>query len=171
VAGDAAAGQSLLRTGEFDLVILETSGIGQADTEIVDYSDRFNGYLALDDFHGFEAQIVEPISIAWNDELTVYQNPPNSQGIAMLIALNILKGFDFSGQDPDSPDVIHRQTEATKLAFADRNLYAADPDFVDPPAGSWHSRGPGSRWEEKAAAAVWSPLPPAGSQIRSGTRP
>jgi gamma-glutamyltranspeptidase len=103
---------------------------------IVAYSDENGGYFTSEDFHSFEAQIVDPISVEYNDEVTVYQNPPNSQGIAMLLALNILKGFDFSGQNPDEPDVVHRQVEAIKLAFADRYYHVGDPARVEVPVST-----------------------------------
>lgn len=100
---------------------------------IVRYSDEFAGYLTLDDFAGYEADVVEPISIDWGEELQVLQNPPNSQGIAMLEALNILKSEDWSGRSPADPDVIHRQVEAVKLAYADRFAYVGDPDRAEVP--------------------------------------
>jgi gamma-glutamyltranspeptidase / glutathione hydrolase len=98
---------------------------------IVDFSDSFGGYLILDDFNEFEAQIMEPISIQYNEEITVFENPPNSQGIVMLLALNILKGFDFTELGSNDSEVIHRQAEAIKLAFADRHYYIGDPQRVE----------------------------------------
>lgn len=100
---------------------------------IVQYSDEFGGYFTLDDFAGYEAELVEPISIDWGAGLQVLQNPPNSQGIAMLQALNILKTEDWSGRSPSDPDVIHRQVEAVKLAYADRFAYVGDPERTDIP--------------------------------------
>lgn len=100
---------------------------------IVAVSDRDGGYLTLEDFQSFAAEITEPISIAYNDEITVYQNPPNSQGIAMLLALNILKGDDLAGLGIYQPDVVHLQVEAVKLAFADRYWYVGDPDRIEIP--------------------------------------
>jgi gamma-glutamyltranspeptidase / glutathione hydrolase len=97
---------------------------------IVDYSDSNRGYLTIDDFNMFAAEIVTPISISYNEELEVFQNPPNSQGITQLLALNILKGFDFSVLDVDAPETIHLQIEALKLAFADRHFYIGDPARV-----------------------------------------
>ncbi len=100
---------------------------------IVQYSDEFDGYFTLDDFAGYEAELVEPISIDWGGGLEVLQNPPNSQGIAMLQALNILKSEDWSGRSPSDPDVVHRQVEAVKLAYADRFAYVGDPERTDIP--------------------------------------
>jgi gamma-glutamyltranspeptidase / glutathione hydrolase len=100
---------------------------------IVAYSDENGGYLTREDFHDFEAEIAEPIFIEYSDEITVYQNPPNSQGITMLLALNILKDFEFLGTDPAHPDTVHVQVEAIKLAFADRYYHVGDPDEVQVP--------------------------------------
>lgn len=100
---------------------------------IVDFSDKNDGYLTLEDFNGFEAEIVDSISIQYNDQLEVFQSPPNSQGITMLIALNILKGYDFSQYGPDDAEAVHLQVEAIKLAFADMYYYIGDPRRVDIP--------------------------------------
>lgn len=101
---------------------------------IVEYSDLHGGYLTLEDFNNFEAQIVEPLSIDYNDEITVFENPPNSQGIVMLLALNILKDYDFSDfQGPDDADAVHLQAEAVKLAIADKYYYVGDPERINVP--------------------------------------
>jgi len=56
-----------------------------------------------------------------------------SQGPVMLQQLALLNGFDLDGLDPVSPDFIHLQVEAAKLAFADREAFYGDPDFVKVP--------------------------------------
>jgi gamma-glutamyltranspeptidase/glutathione hydrolase len=58
----------------------------------------------------------------------------------MLIALNILEGFDLEGMGHNSADYVHVVTEAMKLAFADRNRYVADPRFVNVPVGGLLSK-------------------------------
>jgi len=103
---------------------------------IVEFSDRHDGYLTLPDFNNFSAEIVEPLSIDYNDRIRVFQNPPNSQGITMLLALNILKNYDFSALFPDSPEAIHLQVEAMKLAFADRYYHVGDPRRVAVPVAA-----------------------------------
>jgi len=100
---------------------------------IVSASDQDNGYFTLEDFAAFEAEIVESISIEYGETTAVYQSPPNSQGITMLLALNILKGIDHSGLEPHHPDVVHSQVEALKLAFGDRHDYIGDPDRSEIP--------------------------------------
>jgi gamma-glutamyltranspeptidase / glutathione hydrolase len=59
--------------------------------------------------------------------------PPTSGGIATLQILGMLERFDLSRLKPGSTQAVHLISEASRLAFADRNLYLADPDFVDVP--------------------------------------
>ncbi|SDQ39021.1 gamma-glutamyltransferase family protein [Natronobacterium texcoconense] len=106
---------------------------GSIAEDIVEFSDEQDGYLTLPDFEEFEAEIVDPVSIEYDEGLEVYQNPPNSQGITQLLALNVLKEYDLEGIDPDSADAVHVQAEAIKLAFADRYHHVGDPDRVDVP--------------------------------------
>lgn len=117
---------------------------------IIAYSDANDGYLTLDDFAGFEAEIVAPIIADYRD-VTVCQCPPNSQGITMLLALEILEGFDLAALDPASPDAIHLQVEAIKLAFADRYRYIGDPDRIDIPIEELLSAEHAAEQREKIA--------------------
>jgi gamma-glutamyltranspeptidase/glutathione hydrolase len=106
---------------------------GPVARALVELSDAEGGYFTFEDFAGFSAEIVPSIHIPLDERVTVHQNPPNSQGIVMLLALNILNGFDFSGLSIDDPNFIHLQVEALKLAFADRFAYVGDPDRIDVP--------------------------------------
>ena len=90
------------------------------------------GLLRYEDLAKYEADETEPIKTTYAG-LDVYQSAPNSQGIVMLMALNILEGFDLGAVGQGSADYFHLVTESLKLAFADRNQYVADPRFVDVP--------------------------------------
>jgi gamma-glutamyltranspeptidase/glutathione hydrolase len=85
--------------------------------------------FAADDFAGQEAWAYAPIATDYRG-VTVYETAPVSQGFLLLAQLNILEGFDLAALDPGGPDRMHLLIEAKKLAFADRNRYAADPAFV-----------------------------------------
>lgn len=95
----------------------------------IDADSRKNGgYLRYEDLADFEAKWVEPIKVKYRG-YEVCEIPPNGQGIVALMALNILKEFEFS--EKDSPKTYHKQIEAMKIAFADAFKYVTDPDFME----------------------------------------
>lgn len=75
---------------------------------------------------------MKPISIDYRG-YRVYECPPNGQGLAALLALNIVKAFDLAGMAPDSSDYLHVMIEAMRLGFADAFTYVADPEHADIP--------------------------------------
>jgi gamma-glutamyltranspeptidase/glutathione hydrolase len=93
------------------------------------YHERNGGLLRYEDLAKFQAEEAEPIRISYR-LLDVYQSPPNSGGIVMLQALNILEGFDLNKLGHNTPEYLHVLTEAFKLAFADRYVYITDPRFA-----------------------------------------
>lgn len=97
-----------------------------------DFYEAEGGLLRYDDLASFQAEEATPIHVPYAG-LEVYQSAPNSQGIVMLMALNVLEGFDLEVMGHNSADYVHVVTEALKLAFADRNRYVADPRFVEVP--------------------------------------
>jgi gamma-glutamyltranspeptidase/glutathione hydrolase len=86
--------------------------------------------LHEDDLAGHQAEWAEPLCVAAGD-LKLWELPPNGQGVAALQAVGILAARDALGLDPDSPDGIHHQLEAMKLAFADAHRYVADPATME----------------------------------------
>lgn len=84
------------------------------------------GFLTSADLEQHSGEWSEPISTTYRG-YTVYQTPPPTQGVAALIALNILEGLDVASHPVDSADRLHLLLEATKLAYADRDRWVADP--------------------------------------------
>ncbi|GIW00480.1 gamma-glutamyltransferase [Roseiflexus sp.] len=95
-------------------------------------SARDGGALTLEDLAAHRSTWETPISVTYRG-YTVYECPPNGQGITALIALNILEGFDMAALPPASPEALHLQIEALRLAFADAAAYVADPAHVHVP--------------------------------------
>ncbi|MGQ9630376.1 MAG: gamma-glutamyltransferase [bacterium] len=102
---------------------------GEIARKIVDFSEENGGFLALKDFEDHTSTWVEPIKTDYRG-YEIYELPPNCQGIAALIALNIVEQFDLAGMEHNSPEYLHILIEAKKLAFADRDRYVADPEFA-----------------------------------------
>lgn len=90
------------------------------------------GLLAYDDLAAYEAKWVEPISTTYRG-YTVFTQPPNSSGLAVLLQLNLLEGFDLKEFPHNSADYLHLIGEVQRLAIADRNRHVADPEFSSVP--------------------------------------
>lgn len=108
----------------------ETFYRGELATQIVNFAAATGGYLTLADLAHHQADWVEPISTDYRG-ITVWEIPPNGQGIAALMALNILAGVDLGRYPRESADSYHWQIEAMKLAFADAYRYVADPTHME----------------------------------------
>lgn len=100
---------------------------GELAQKIVAFSEQTGGCLSLEDLAAYRAEWVEPVHINYRG-YDVWELPPNGHGITALMALNILKGFDFTAKD--TVETMHRQIEAMKLAFADGMHYIADPRYM-----------------------------------------
>ena len=90
------------------------------------------GVLAADDLAAHSSSWVEPISTVYRDH-RVWECPPNGQGLAALLALNLVRGFDLAEIEPLSADRYHLLIEAMRLAFADARRWIADPGFAEIP--------------------------------------
>ena len=93
---------------------------------------RHGGLLTGDDFTHWEAPVEVPVTFDYRD-WTVMKGGPWSQGPVLLQTLALLQGFDLEDLDPLGPDFVHIVAECWKLAFADREAWYGDPDFVDVP--------------------------------------
>ncbi|MEM7250810.1 MAG: gamma-glutamyltransferase family protein [Pseudomonadota bacterium] len=134
---------------------------GELAAQIAAFSERTGGYLTGDDLAKHVSNWVDPIGIDYRGH-TVWEIPPNGQGIAALIALGMLEGFDVAAHPHGSEQIWHWQIEAMKLAFADAHKYVADPDFADDVSDALLSRAHldarraliGERAEARAPAAL-----------------
>ena len=106
---------------------------GDIAAEMVDFLREHGSGFSLYDFAEFYARVEAPAQVDYRG-YTVYKQPFNSQGPALLQALNILESFDLRAMGHNSADYTHLLIEALKLVYADRDTYYADQDFVDVPA-------------------------------------
>jgi gamma-glutamyltranspeptidase / glutathione hydrolase len=101
--------------------------------DIMDTSGRkHRGVLTADDMARWTPHIEPPLTYDYG-RYTVCKTGPWGQGPVTLQQLALLKGFDFDRLDPTGPDFIHLLVECSKLAYADREVFYGDPDFVKVP--------------------------------------
>jgi gamma-glutamyltranspeptidase / glutathione hydrolase len=101
---------------------------GPLAADIVAFSRRLGGPLTAQDLADYSSQWVEPISTTYRG-WTVYELPPNGQGIAALMMLNIMERYPLASYGHNSADALHVMIEAKKLAYADLLRYVGDPRF------------------------------------------
>ena len=100
--------------------------------QIADYVQQHGGCLTVEDLAAHHSTWDDPISTEYRGT-TVWECPPNGQGLAALMALNIAEGFDVSSMGAQSADRYHYLIESMRLAFADGFRYIADPRRVGVP--------------------------------------
>lgn len=105
---------------------------GEIAHRIADFYKENGGILSYQDLAGYEAKWVEPIFVDYRG-YTVYTQPPNSSGIAVLMQLRLLEGYDLRSMAHNDAEYLHLMGEVQRLAIADRNRYVADPEFVAVP--------------------------------------
>jgi gamma-glutamyltranspeptidase/glutathione hydrolase len=113
---------------------------GEIAESIVSILKEAGGCMELSDLAAHESTWVEPISIDYRG-MTIWECPPNGQGLAALLALNILEGFDVADLPANTTERLHLTIEAMRLAFADAFHYIADPAFNPAPLDALLSRG------------------------------
>jgi gamma-glutamyltranspeptidase/glutathione hydrolase len=121
---------------------------GPIAAAIVRASAAWGGWFAADDFERHRSTWDEPIATLYRG-LTVWELPPNTQGLAALQMLNLLEGFDVAAMGRESADFWHVLIEAKKLAYADRAAFYADPEFAAPPVEALLSKEYAQRRREQ----------------------
>lgn len=103
--------------------------LGEIANEIAKHSYKTGGFLTKQDLANHTSTWTTPLSTRYKD-VTLYECPPNGQGIVALSALNILEEFDLLEMEHNSAEYAHHLVEALKLAFADAFAHVADPDHM-----------------------------------------
>ncbi|KAL2090242.1 hypothetical protein ACEWY4_014930 [Coilia grayii] len=105
---------------------------GKVAEAIVEIVQENGGVMSLEDLKNHTSTEVTPISTDYKT-VRLWEVPPNGQGMAALIALNILENFPLKGMGHNSADYLHLLVEAFKLSLADATHFNADPALVEVP--------------------------------------
>lgn len=119
---------------------------GKMARAVVDAVNANSGSMTLADLANYEARLRQPVHSTYRG-YDLYGMPlPSSGGVAVAEALNILEGYDLKSLPRAKAE--HLYLEASRLAFADRNAYLADPEFVDAPVAGLLSKDYAARRRE-----------------------
>lgn len=110
-----------------------TGDIAQEIVDAVQNSPIAPGKLSLEDLANYEAKIRQPVCSGYHQYQVCGMGPPSSGGVTTLQTLGILENFDIASMPVNGEQAMHLFTQASRLAFADRNQWLADADFVDVP--------------------------------------
>lgn len=105
---------------------------GRVAAAIVDVIRENGGVMTLEDLKSHNSEVISPIGTRYKG-VTLWEPPPNGQGLAALLLLNILDNFPLKDMDHNSSDYIHILAEALRLAQTDVLRYLGDPDHVTVP--------------------------------------
>jgi gamma-glutamyltranspeptidase / glutathione hydrolase len=148
--------------------IAETNGEsfyrGSLADKIAGESEKAGGFLRKSDLENYHPEWVDPISISYRGH-EIWEIPPNGQGIVALMALNILKGYEFTHRD--DVEGVHLQLEAMKQAFTDGKEYVSDPATMQAGVADLLSK----KFAEEARAKISEKarMPEPGSLPKGGT--
>ena len=137
---------------------------GELAEQIAAAAEKAGAFLSKSDLENYHPEWIEPISVSYRGH-DIWEIPPNGQGIVALMALNILKGYEFSHREDVAG--IHLQLEAMKQAFTDGKEYISDPGAMQHSIDAMLSEeyGEGARAKISGEASVPQPgtLPKGGT--------
>lgn len=131
---------------------------GRVAEAIVNIIREHGGVMTLDDLKRHRSEVISPIGFQYKG-VTLWEPPPNGQGLAALLLLNILNNFPLKAMGQNSADYIHVFTEAVRLAQTDVLRYLGDPEHMTVPVETLldekYGRGRGQSISmDRAMAAV-----------------
>jgi gamma-glutamyltranspeptidase/glutathione hydrolase len=127
--------------------------------------DRHAGLLSAQDLRDWSPSYEQPVSVDYHG-YTVFKGGPWSQAPVFLEQLRLLEGFELATMGYASAEYIHTVTECAKLAFADREAWYGDPDFVDVPLDLLLSREYADERRALVGAEASAELRPGGPSPR-----
>jgi gamma-glutamyltranspeptidase / glutathione hydrolase len=144
VQRNAAKTLRVIAEGGADTLYAGKIGLGFIDALL-----ERGGILSRDDLANYAPILRDPIRVTYRGHEIIGPPPPASSGVHIAQMLNILEGYDLRAMGFGSPDACHLLAETLKIAFADRAVATADPDFVDVPVEKLISKAYG---DERRAA-------------------
>lgn len=106
---------------------------GETAQTLVRFLSEKGGIITMEDLAQYEAKWREPIVFNYKGHRVISMAPPSSGGVTLAQILGMLEGFDLNSMGHNSPEYIQVLTEAERRAYADRNFFLGDPDFVEIP--------------------------------------
>ena len=128
---------------------------GPLGRAIADEVQRRGGVLTVEDLAAYAPKLREPVRGSYRGLEVLSFPPPSSGGVALLEMLNVLEGFDLAARGAGSSASWHVIAEAMKLAFADRQAYLGDADFVDVPVAGLTSKAYAARLRARIDPPRW----------------
>ncbi len=113
---------------------------GETAERLVNAVRNEGGVMAADDLRDYKAVEREVVRGKYRDREIVSMPPPSSGGVHVVQILNMLEGFPLNKSGPNSAQTIHLMAESMKLAYADREKWLGDPDFVKNPVAGLISK-------------------------------
>lgn len=106
---------------------------GTVGAILSDFIQEKGGYITKGDLANYKAVWRDPVMFSYRDLQVISMAPPSSGGITLAQIMKMIEPFSIPEMKPHSPELIQLMVEAEKRAFADRNHYLGDPDFVEIP--------------------------------------
>lgn len=107
---------------------------GEITEKMIDFLRSNGGDHSVTDFSNYQAVWRDPVDFDFEGFRVISMGPPSSGGITLQQIFGMLESFELKEQVPNSASYIHKLSEVFRRAYADRNYYLGDPDFVDIPA-------------------------------------
>ncbi len=137
---------------------------GETATLIAREMERGGGLIAAEDLERYEVAWREPVSFDYRGHTVHSMPPPSSGGVTMAAIANMVERWDVASMGWNSPETVHVLVEASRRAYADRNEYLADPDFVDLPVADLTSE----TYADRRAATISLERATPSTEVRPG---